>query len=327
MTDKILYSPADLDSLPPLRWLIPGWLPANEITVFFGKEGTYKSFLAQGLSLSIAWRTGKTVLYVAAEGVTGLAARVHAWQAVHGIKYPERPSCWLVSPNPIQVFKYGNLSTPVDAFNVEIGLAKPQLVVIDTVARNFVGGDENSARDMGLWIDGIEKIRRLWGTAVLLIHHEGKPGEKGISRGPRGSSALGAAAFAVWRTSDPRRTERGASVTLECEKMKDGEHPDPIRVDLDKMDLDFDEGDVIRSSLAWHKPFQDPRPAKLSSEEQKEARKRDVVELVRENGGKMTGEKFSEIVGKPKKDANRTLHDQASMGRLIKDNDGTYSIP
>jgi hypothetical protein len=37
---------------------------------------------------------------------------------------------------------------------------RPALVVFDTLARSMVGGDENSARDMGQLIDGAEHVRQ-----------------------------------------------------------------------------------------------------------------------------------------------------------------------
>jgi AAA domain len=50
-------------------------------------------------------------------------------------------------------------------------LASPSLVIVDTLARNFVGGNENSAHDMGRFVEGVERVRADLNTAVHGIHH------------------------------------------------------------------------------------------------------------------------------------------------------------
>jgi hypothetical protein len=70
--------------------------------------------------------------------------------------------------------------------------------VIDTVARTFGGGDENSAQDMGLYVSALDKLRdearddaQPFPT-VVLIHHGPKDGQSS-----RGSIALPAAADTI----------------------------------------------------------------------------------------------------------------------------------
>ncbi len=119
--------------------------------------------------------------------------------------------------------------------------------MLDTLARNFFG-DENSAKEMGQFIEGVEETRRDCGCAVWIIHHANVSQE---NRRERGSAALRAAMFAMFHISDPRPTKNGMSVNFECDRMKDGEIPDAMRVDLHKVDLESDqEGDVFRRSLA-----------------------------------------------------------------------------
>jgi hypothetical protein len=64
------------------------------------------------------------------------------------------------------------------------------LLIIDTFARSIIGGDENSAQDVGQAVAGADLIRTETGAAVGFIHHAGKDPTKGA----RGSSALRAAA-------------------------------------------------------------------------------------------------------------------------------------
>ena len=91
---------------------------------------------------------------------------------------------------------------------------QPALIIVDTLARCFVGGDENSAKDMGLFIHGVETVQRETGATVLVIHHTGKNEKSGA----RGSSALMGAADTMIRCGG----EMGF-LSLRCAKQKDAE--------------------------------------------------------------------------------------------------------
>ena len=87
----------------------------------------------------------------------------------------------------------------------------PALLVVDTMARTMVGGDENSARDVGLFIAALD------GQSVgtrLVVHHAGKGGDE------RGSSALRGAADVIARVEREGLSPR---VDVVCDKPpKDG---------------------------------------------------------------------------------------------------------
>src|SRR3712207_1817312 len=71
---------------------------------------------------------------------------------------------------------------------------RPDLIVVDTLARCMRGGDENNARDMGQAVEGLEFLKRTLGAAVLVIHHttKGRDTERGSRavRGTRGCDAV-----------------------------------------------------------------------------------------------------------------------------------------
>jgi len=80
-----------------------------------------------------------------------------------------------------------NLMDKADARNFINAIAKhkPVLVVVDTLARTLIGGEENSNKDMGIYVDTCGLLTRTIGCAVLLVHHVGKSGY-----GPRGATSL-----------------------------------------------------------------------------------------------------------------------------------------
>src|SRR5205085_1884007 len=51
-------------------------------------------------------------------------------------------------------------------------------VVIDTASRSMRGADENSAKDMGVFVDNCENVARVLGCIVIVVHHAGKDAEK-----------------------------------------------------------------------------------------------------------------------------------------------------
>ena len=71
----------------------------------------------------------------------------------------------------------------------------PALVIVDTLNRNFGGGDENSTADMTRFINGLDRLKHELGTAIMVVHHTGL----GDTQRGRGSSALKAAVDSEFR--------------------------------------------------------------------------------------------------------------------------------
>lgn len=181
MADKSprLFTAAQLKELRPPEILDGTKFVARGFNVVFGASGAYKSFYVLGAALRLAQSI--PVVYLAAEGAGGLSARVEAWCDYH--KLP---------PGDIQfVCEEVNLreTAAVAALGRTIGPLKPQMLTIDTMARCMVGGDENSAKDVGMAIHGCTQLQRVLSTAVCLIHHSNR-----ADRGERGSGALRGAA-------------------------------------------------------------------------------------------------------------------------------------
>lgn len=218
-----LLSTPDLIDLPAPRFLIDGVLVQNTLAVLWGKPGANKSFVAVDWAMSLgsgSWWTGRAVsegthrvLYLAGEGGAGLGRRADAWledRSIHTSPNVE----WL--PGSVNLLDRGWAEAAV-ALAVEM---EPVLVVVDTLARAMSGGDENSTRDMGVLIDVAGAIQQQTSSSVLLVHHDTKAG--GTMRGS--SALLGAVDTSIECRAD------GRAVTLRCEKQKDAEPFEPIRL-------------------------------------------------------------------------------------------------
>lgn len=238
----------DLENEPPVSWLLDGWLAAREMSVLYGQGGTFKSYIAIGWSLQLA-AAKKDVLYIAAEGTSGLRSRVDAWMAARG-KHDTILPAWNYYNANVHVDEASALATWVQGWVNHSDSPSCDLVVVDTLARNFAG-DESSPKDVGAFVEGCEYLRREMQTAVLVLHH------MGVSTGrERGSAALRNATFGMFKTSDPRYNDKGGgSVLLECDRMKDAPRPKDVRVQMDTVALSADEyGTVHRLSQAM-RPF------------------------------------------------------------------------
>jgi hypothetical protein len=194
---------ADLAKLPKATWLIPDILPEMGLSVLYGAPGSYKSFVALDWSLRVAQK--RPVVYTIYEGLTGYWQRIKAWSEHFSGGYDNLQMCI----GDLAVMDLNQLNEFVE----ELHKYKPALVVIDTLARAMTGSDENSSRDMGLFVAGCERIRRELSAAVLIVHHSNKGGVH-----ERGSIALrGAADVMIKQTLDDD------IIVTECDKMKDAE--------------------------------------------------------------------------------------------------------
>jgi hypothetical protein len=223
--------------LGPINWTVENYIESNTTGSIFGDPGTFKSFLALDMSLHIAcgipWHGNTTkqgqVFYIAGEGHNGLARRVEAWlkernQSDNHI--PIRFSTGAI--NFIDENISEQVRKEVESLKNEHGA--PALIVIDTVARNFGAGDENSTSDMGAFVKNVDSLRRENECVVLLIHHTGK---KEKNQG-RGSSALKGAMDFEFKVEK----KEGFNVSLRCTKMKDAEEPPETWFDGRKVVLD-----------------------------------------------------------------------------------------
>lgn len=238
-----LVDSAGLDSLPVLAPLVRGLLYRDTAARVVGPSGHGKSFVMLDIAGSVAtgapW-AGRTtvrgdVLYLVAEGAGGMRDRVRAWEALHG----RAMTGVRFLPLPVQAAD----PHAWDAFVEVARKVAPALVVLDTQARVTVGVDENSATEMGVFVDAVERLRRATGACVVLVHHKGHSGDHG-----RGSSAVRAAL-----QTELDVTRRGTTVTVTNTKQKDGEEAPGAVFALRKVGIDPDQLGPSRegAALEW----------------------------------------------------------------------------
>lgn len=218
----LLLDSAELESIPEPVPLVKGVLYLDSLAWLIGRPGAGKSFVALDLAGAVGtgaiWQDAPTtqggVLYLAAEGATGVKQRVRAWESASG----HRMDGVRFLPRAVQAADAGQWAAFVELARE----LQPSLIVIDTQARVTVGMEENSATDMGQFVERLEELRRACGACVLVVHHQGRSGEH-----MRGSTALEGAANTVIRV-----TKEDDIVELECSKQKDAVEFDKISLRL-----------------------------------------------------------------------------------------------
>ncbi len=222
LRDRLL-SRSGLATLPEPKPLIAHTIDRRTVAVVAGHFGSLKSFVLQAWAASIAtgspWlgrEVGKgAVLYVAAEGAQGLHPRFTAWEYGWQQRIPD--DALVVLPEPVNLMDAGAVA---ELCALAVGRS---LVVVDTLARCLVGADENSAKDMGIAVDALYRLRDATaGGTVVVAHHTGKDRAT-----VRGSSALEAGVDTVYTTEGDARLMR-----MTRTKRKDGPREDTLQLSL-----------------------------------------------------------------------------------------------
>lgn len=241
-----------ITDIKPIQWLVRDYFERDAISLIYGPPACGKSFFAIDIVCSIAmgveWMGHKThagpVFYIAGEGHNGLARRFKAWEVARGHKieagriFKSAGALSILDEEEVQL-----MVEAIEAYIEQTGTV-PAIVVVDTLARNFGAGDENSTEDMSRFIDHIDRyIRKRWQCNVLIVHHSGHNAERA-----RGSSALKAA---VDSEIEVTKDESG-NVKIKATKMKDAELPNELLLKLKSVELPnvYDEdGKQVTSAI------------------------------------------------------------------------------
>jgi hypothetical protein len=224
----------------PVKWMIDKVLPVGSFSALFGPPGSFKSFIALDIAEAIAtgrqWMGNEVteagaVLYICGEGFGGVGARIKACKQHHGTE----------DGAPIYVIRHQlNLRSSVEDFNalmlaVEMLVQQTginfKLIIIDTLARAFGGGNENDSADMGAFISSCGRIQSIvQDCALMILHHSGKDATKGL----RGHSSL---LGAVDTELELIRFEDSMKGIIRTAKQKDGEDGTRIGFEMVSVEL------------------------------------------------------------------------------------------
>ncbi len=209
-------------------------LPLGAVSVIYGQPETGKSFIALDWAMCISegmpWlglhKTKQTpVIYIAAEGGTGIKKRVSAW-----MKHYDRSTLdamhWQVVP--LLIREEGVLDRTLERLDDDVTGINPGLIVFDTLSRSFSNGDENASTDMVHFIDKVIDLSTRKGTAALIVHHTNAAGTR-----ERGHGSLRGNVNTMFRCVSQQNGDRKlVHVTLENDKQKDDAKLADVHLDV-----------------------------------------------------------------------------------------------
>ena len=179
----------------PVEWLVQGVIPQRSFVALYAPPASFKSFIALDIAECIA--TGRpflgneitrrgAVLYIAGEGHGGIGSRIKALKTHH--KTPENTPVYFLRRQVNLRSSKTDLQDLVNAIDdlKAINEINFELIIIDTLARAFGGGNENASEDMGAFITAAGAIQGRYECGLLVVHHAGKDATKGL----RGHSSL-----------------------------------------------------------------------------------------------------------------------------------------
>lgn len=238
-------------------WTIRDIVEADSLVVIFGDPESGKSFLAMDWAASVAtgrdWNGFKVkqgpVLYINGEGRNGVNRRFTAWAIANQCPLLESPLFMSTMTTA--------LTDEISRAEIEAVIAEfvrthgqPRLVIIDTLARNFGPGDENSTQDMTVAVATCDAIRELTRATVALVHHSGH----GDKTRARGSMVLRGAVDAEYRMAKLANDD----TTFEATKMKDAAKPAPMSFRFASVELGVqdEEGREVTSAVLKRTEYQ-----------------------------------------------------------------------
>jgi AAA domain len=204
------YEPGQQHTAP--TWLVKGLMPNRGLGLLVGESQSGKSFLAIHAAVCVARGLpffGKktkpgAVLYIAAEGGSGVLPRIRAADEAVGALLPAnhmlRPSGAHATAPIKVVVESPNLSRDGDTAALARTIQAAahafkqdghtlSLVVVDTWHAALAGADEQASADAGHALKPLQDAAEGLGVFTLIVHHPGKD----LERGARGTSALRAA--------------------------------------------------------------------------------------------------------------------------------------
>jgi hypothetical protein len=254
----------ELGPLKPTQWLIKHYVETDSLALLFGDPGCGKSFLAVDMACAIAtgsdWHGHKVrqgaVFYIAGEGLNNIQKRFRAWEIRHQIELADAPI--FVSHHAAQFCTLDSAQEVSDAIRTladKTG-AQPVMIVIDTLARNFGGADENSTQDMNLFVthlDGALKVP--FKACVLVVHHTGHA-DKGRARGAMALKGALDAEYSLTKDSE-------GVVRLVATKMKDAPEPDALAFTKHAVELGLEDedGEPVTSAVLNSSAYVPPAKA------------------------------------------------------------------
>ena len=297
---------ADVKARPVTYQIEKIWLE-NSVGFISGQPGTFKTWLAWELAVSIASGTpafghfetkrGRVLAFNAEDAPESITrARIQALAAAKGIETAELDLYLFDLP-------VLTIDDPETQGRIEktIQAHAPVLIILDPL-RNLHSLNEDKASEMSPLLDFLRKIQRLYSCSVLLICHDKKP-SKDNSR--RESMTRGSNALEGWRDNAiySDKAESGVRVQI---YHRGASAPEPF---LFRLSTREESGQLSSAELE----FLDE--GAMAHEKRIKLIQR-IKEALEKNGGPMTREEIRKTTEKQKQACYDAIREMLSNGEL-----------
>ena len=225
------------------EWLINDVCEKESVIAIFGQAKAGKSFVTVDMAACIAlgkdWHGHKAhqapVVYLAGEGIRNISRRFLAWSKINKADIHQAPlmissrGARLLDDKDHQLLK-DTISATEDQYG-DIGM-----IIVDTLARNFGGGNENSTEDMNAFVERVDDLKDTFKSCISIVHHTGH----GSGTRARGSSVLPAAVDAEYKVLRKDVSEE-MFVTFSQTLIKDGQPMKPKDFRFEVLNLPFED--------------------------------------------------------------------------------------
>lgn len=188
--------------LPVLDWRIKYFVARGTTSVATGMWGTGKTAVFSDIGLHVGhgfeWRGRKVakgvVIYVALENSDDVERRVATWcDIMERAGRDLTGGAFVVHRGPCRLFDPSGKPTRDEKKLIEIANTAAShyglpvaMIVIDTLAQSIMPGNDNDAKDAGIYTAAMQRIVAATGANVTALAHPTKDGKVGV----RGSGAL-----------------------------------------------------------------------------------------------------------------------------------------
>jgi len=254
------------DTLPPIRWLWPDWIPRGMITLLGSVPGAGKSYLALDLVRRIIAGEpfpdgasqplpGANVIYVDAESVPQIISeRAELWKM-------DRSRLYLMRPMDRLFIDFGDQADRDHLVEMASQL-EPAMIVVDSLASISSRG-ENNVEDVRDLLGFLNRLALEFQCGLLLVHHLRKRGLLPMMDiltvdDFRGSSHIIAMSRSVMGLSIIRtgpETDRNGPRRLEIVKTNLARYPEPMGMEFRPL---HPEGAWIEYTAEPPQPYRQP---------------------------------------------------------------------
>jgi AAA domain len=239
---------ADLRSGEEQEYLIEGFVPEKSTGLFWGKWGSFKTFVGFDWALRLSygfkdWHGAKLpgepcdVLIIAREGRKAFVKRIDAFKKHHNLKEDtDRLTFMRSAISFLDDAGFAQLKKDIE----DTG-KKFRLVLVDTVGRVLPGEDMAKEQPITLFMERLQQVGEVTGAVSLGVHHENKSGDANGSMYFQNNSDF---MFSITRDGDKLAGK------LTCVKQKDGEDHWSRNITLIRIELGEGRSSLVVNSVA-----------------------------------------------------------------------------